>query len=152
MIYAKGMLVVLIGYQGAVVTQVGGQHWGIQHPITSSSHDYLCVLMDDLTSLVETVHDPAGHAHIRLRVGVLSPDIQHQFVAAQRHAGVNTVARGEDIASARHAIFKGVPGRGNHLLIRAGIQQTAVDVSDQADLVPVTPFDLGNIDTRLGIQ
>ena len=82
----------------------------------------------------------------------MSPEVQHQFVTFEPHAGVDAVARREDIAAAGHAMGQSVADRIDALLIGAGIEFAAVDIADQADLLAITFFHFGDIHSRLRID
>src|SRR5687768_1173466 len=72
-----------------------------------------------------------------------SPDVEHQLVPTQRHAGVDAVAGGVDVAATGHPVPERVAGRFNYLLVGAGIEQSAVDVANETDAIADAALQIG---------
>ena len=84
---------------------------------------------------------------------VLPPQVDHAFVALQRQARIGTVGGGEDVApAARHALPEGAQHVRLPFRLGAGLEQAAVDIADQADVIAHDLPHLGDGDTALGVQ
>ena len=84
--------------------------------------------------------------------GFGAPDVADEFVAGQVHAGVDAVGGGEDVAGGGESVGDGVASGVDALLVGAGLEEAAVDVAAEGDLVGGAADDVGHIHAALGVE